>query len=258
MIETQEKICYRVEIMNTISNSLIKKNQARNITSRRRLAVVINKNPENDCMFRRTEAVTTAPGNKMYSKAASTNLRNNEGSKRIYIISDSIPKILKMKEFNRLSSSGKTYIRAFPGATARQLNHYVQPTLVDDKPDAILIHEGINDLLNNNGKKLIDVEIEELAQEIIDIGLRCKETKVKNILISGITYSTKLDVNTIRRLNDIVKVSCELNSFYYINNENVKKEHLWKDDIHLVNSGLVIIANNFIYGIQALQDLNIT
>ena len=214
-------------------------------------------------MFRRTEAVTTVPGNKMYSKAASTNLRNNEGSKRIYIISDSIPKNLKMKEFNRLSSSGKTYIRAFPGATARQLNHYVQPTLVDDKPDAILIHVGINDLLNNNGKKLIDVEIEELEQEIIDIGLRCKEAKVKNILISGITYSTKVDVNTIRRLNDIVKASCELNSFYYINNENVKKEHLWKDGIHLVNSGLVIIAKNFIYGInnflcQALQDLNIT
>ena len=31
----------------------------------------------------------------------------------------------------------------------------------------------------------------------------------------------------------------------YVDNRNIKRKHLWKDCLHLVESGKVILANNF-------------
>ena len=31
----------------------------------------------------------------------------------------------------------------------------------------------------------------------------------------------------------------------YVDNRNIKRKHLWKDCLHLVKSGKVILANNF-------------
>ena len=32
---------------------------------------------------------------------------------------------------------------------------------------------------------------------------------------------------------------------YYIDRTNITRKHLWKDGLHLVKSGKVIVANNF-------------
>ena len=32
---------------------------------------------------------------------------------------------------------------------------------------------------------------------------------------------------------------------YYIDRTNIRGKHLWKDGLHLVKSGKVIVANNF-------------
>ena len=45
--------------------------------------------------------------------------------------------------------SGKAFFRSFSGANSKQLNHYIIPTLVDDKPDVVLLHVGTNDILSN-------------------------------------------------------------------------------------------------------------
>ena len=57
---------------------------------------------------------------------------------------------------------------------------------------------GTNDLLKNKEVKRKD-EIEKIAKDIINIGLLVEEYRVRNIMISGITYSTKINVNTIRK-----------------------------------------------------------
>ena len=40
-------------------------------------------------------------------------------------------------------------------------------------------------------------------------------------MISGITYSTKINVNTIRKLNDQLKIYCESHGFIYISNDSI-------------------------------------
>ena len=117
-------------------------------------------------------------------------------------------------------------------------------------------------MLKKEGKPN-EIDIENTAKEIINIGHRCREYGVKNIFLSGITYSTKVNINLIRKLNGQIECYCKELNFEYINNENIRRQDLWKDGIHLLNCGIIIIANNFIdilnYFFQnKKQDLDIT
>ena len=52
--------------------------------------------------------------------------------KKIVLFSDSILKNLRMGEFNSFTKKGEASLKAFPGAKARQLNHYTIPLLEDN------------------------------------------------------------------------------------------------------------------------------
>ena len=69
------------------------------------------------------------------------------------IISDSMVKGLKMKQFNSHFHGGKVYLKAFPGAKAHQLNHHVKPSLEEYEYDAAVIHVEINYILRSKGEK---------------------------------------------------------------------------------------------------------
>ena len=66
--------------------------------------------------------------------------------KKIVLFSDSILKNLRMGEFNSFIKKGEVSLKTFPGAKARQLNHYTIPLLEDNTYDGAIIHVGINDL----------------------------------------------------------------------------------------------------------------
>ena len=69
------------------------------------------------------------------------------------IISDSMVKGLKMKQFNSHFHGGKVYLKAFPSAKAHQLNHHVKPSLEEYEYDAAVIHVEINYILRSKGEK---------------------------------------------------------------------------------------------------------
>ena len=69
-------------------------------------------------------------------------------SENIRIFSDSIAKGIKIKQFNHFVKTGDARIHSFPGATSRQLLHYVGVNL-DSTTDTVILHIGINDLLND-------------------------------------------------------------------------------------------------------------
>ena len=48
-----------------------------------------------------------------------------------------------------------------------RLKYYANPTLVDEQPNAVIVHIGSNDMTKFNYSK---VEVEDLAQRIIDVG----------------------------------------------------------------------------------------
>ncbi|XP_057292682.1 uncharacterized protein LOC130648647 [Hydractinia symbiolongicarpus] len=140
---------HHVDVNNHIRSSNIFKN---NVTHRRRPNPVINPFPERDQL--------------------ATNLehQNVHHSKKIRIMTDSIPKGIRVKEFNEQIKNGNVRFKIFPGASVENLNYYVQPTLEQEKPDIVVIHVGINNLLSSHLNAASDNKI---AEQILDIGKKC-------------------------------------------------------------------------------------
>ena len=134
----------------------------------KRPSAVINKYPERQTVRNTFE---------------STNQR-----KKIKVLCDSIPKKAQMK--------------SFPGTTIKQLHHYSLPTLQDEKPEVVIIHVGINDLLSNN----VNIAPEkQIADEIISIGNTCVKNGVEKVLISSLIFCQRVEWERIERINKLLK-----------------------------------------------------
>ena len=86
------------------------------------------------------------------------------------------------------------------------------------------------------------VNIQDLGQGIIDIGLKCKSYGTSKIAISSILTRSSAQFNqVIGKDNDLFKVLC-VNGFHYISNEMIDHRMLWKDGTHLTDDGTKIVA----------------
>ena len=65
---------------------------------------------------------------------------------KIVIFSDSIPRGIRLREFNCWLHKGYAQLKSFPGGTSKELLYYVEPTLKNKKFDDALLHAGVNDL----------------------------------------------------------------------------------------------------------------
>ena len=65
---------------------------------------------------------------------------------KICVVVDSHIKRIKQNDFNKELHHGKAFFRSFSGANVNQLRHYAIPSFNDDRPDAIIIHVGTNDI----------------------------------------------------------------------------------------------------------------
>ena len=74
-------------------------------------------------------------------------------------------KILGQKLFN-----AKAFYRFFPGATSRDIFHYIKPTLQNPQTDfdIAVLHKGINDILN------LGSTAETVSNSILHIADQCK------------------------------------------------------------------------------------
>ena len=93
----------------------------------------------------------TIPGNSNYASIS-------KNGRKTLVVGDSHVKRIRRIDFNKEHRNGKTYFRSFSGATSKQLDHYIIPSLNDDKPDAILNK----------------ASYEDIARNIIKIGSNCK------------------------------------------------------------------------------------
>ena len=138
----------------------------------------------------------------------------------------------------------RVYVKSFIGTNIDQLDYYVVPLLVDEKPNNVVIHIGSNDITKFNYN---NVNAEELAHRIINIGFKCRSYLVSNIAVSSILKRSSFNINqVIYQVNNILKRLCRINDFSYICNDLVNENYLWKDGLHLTNEGSSLLLNNFI------------
>ena len=66
----------------------------------------------------------------------------------------------------RMSSKRVIKVRKLPGATISDMYHYLIP-LLEKKPDHVILHVGTNDVVNYEGKKIVDklLQLKSFIQE---------------------------------------------------------------------------------------------
>ena len=133
--------------------------------------------------------------------------------------------------------------KCFSGANTKQLDYHIVPTLVDETLQTVVIHIGSNDITET---KIKQINLDDLAQKIIDISLKCRSYGVRNIVILSILVRSSIHLNQIiLKAKNILKVFRAINGFDFICNDEIGQEMVWKDGLHLTNGGTAILADNF-------------
>ena len=89
------------------------------------------------------------------------------------------------------------------------------------------------------------INVQDLAQGIIDIGLKCKSYGVSTITISSTFTRSSVQLNQVTgKVNNLLKSLCFTNGFHYILNEMINHRMLWKYGIHLTDDGTKTLAAN--------------
>ena len=168
---------------------------------------------------------------------------NRSHSKKILVIGDSILRYVDRLRFNNNLRCGRAFIKSFPGATVAQLSHYIIPHIQSNTPDSVIIHVGTNDIAPRNRIHQSSLEI---ANGIMNIASLCKDFGVKQIFVSGITCrSVKAEMDKVMEVNGHVMNMCSKEGFYFISHNNIELINLWRDGIHLGDSGIDILEHNF-------------
>ena len=201
-----------------------------------------NKRPEvaiteNYVNSQRDQYKRIVPGLRTYANAT-------EFSKKICVIGDSHVRRIRKNVFNNSLNDGRAYLNGFSGVNVKRLDHYITPVLEEDQPDIVIIHVGCNDITYNS---IENIDVNDLSNRLLDIGKKCKSYGVETVIFSSILAKKQIKLTkVIRQVNDILQDKCEQNGFLFVNNDNVTREYLWKDGLHLNNDGTRLFAGNLV------------
>ena len=168
--------------------------------------------------------MVTVPGNRPYSSTT-------KFGKKICVVGDSHIRRIKRNLFNNSLYGGKAHLNCFSGTNIKRLEHFITPNLVEDRPDVVIIHVGSNDITHNT---VDQIDVKDIANRILNIGKKCLSYGVKEVIISSIFIKNQFKLTRIiREVNDLLRDECRRNNFQFISNDNITREVLWRDDLHL-------------------------
>ena len=79
------------------------------------------------------------------------------------------------------------------------------------------------------------------------MSLKRKKFDVKNIFISGLVYTTRINVGLLEKTHVIFPVFCRKYRWFYVNNRNIRGKHLYRDGLHLMEECKIILARNLTF-----------
>ena len=103
---------------------------------------------------------------------------------------------------------------------------------------------GISDIFN------LGSTAETVSNSILHIANQCKNYGVKEVSILSVTCTSLLTSDLMNDMKNALRNNCQTFGYPFFDNDNIIKEKLWKNGLHLTNSDKSIITNNF------LQSLN--
>ena len=125
-----------------------------------------------------------------------------------------------MYNFNKALKNGKAKDLSFPGTTSKQLFQYLHVNLKMYTPETVLIHAGINDVLKDKSQS----NTENLVSNIKYMVDKCRKFGVKNILISGLVFTTRVSyrIKVLEKILEKLSTFCSGYGPTYIDNRNIR------------------------------------
>ena len=102
--------------------------------------------------------------------------------------------IIRKDKLKESTPVARVFVKSFGGANTKQLDYYVVPLLVDEKPDNVVTHIRSNDITKFNYN---NVNAEELAHRIINIGLKSRTYGMSNIAVFSILKRSSFNINQV-------------------------------------------------------------
>ena len=103
--------------------------------------------------------MVTVPGNRPYSSTT-------KFGKKICVVGDSHIRRIERNVFNNSLYEGKAHLNSFSEANIKRLDHFITPTLVENRPDIVIIHIGSNDITHNTVDRR---DVKDIVNRIINI-----------------------------------------------------------------------------------------
>ena len=70
------------------------------------------------------------------------------------------------------------------------------------------------------------------------------------MFLSGIVYIKRIALQILNDIHDRLISLCKRLEINYIDNRNIRETHLFKDGLHLLETGKQILANNFVFNLN--------
>ena len=181
---------------------------------------------------------TIVPGNRSYASTT-------KYGKKVVIIGDSHISRINKKLFNDSLLNCESKVKNFGGATIEELESFIKPYVSPKNlPDGVLIHVGSNDI---NFKNIEDKKSLTIAEEILKIGVECREKGVQDVVISSILPKNNIKLSKeIRQVNDHLEELCKDNGVHFLSNDNISRNFICGDGVHLEKKGTHVLAGNFV------------
>ena len=88
--------------------------------------------------------------------------------------------------------------------------------------------------------------MDNLISNIKKIAEKCLIFGVNNIFVSGLVYTTKVEITLLERVLLLILDFFRKNCFIYTDNRNTRSDSLYKDGLHLIDKGKALLAYNFV------------
>ena len=133
----------------------------------------------------------------------------------------------------------RVVVKAFPGATTSDMEHYLKPALAKD-PRRVILHVGTNDLKSN-----LRPNPNQIADSIVDLARMIESESEAEVIISEvITRSDKTPEDHIRTVNKLLSRYCNQNGWQLLRHNNISKDHLNDGGLHLNDQGVSVLVTN--------------
>ena len=88
------------------------------------------------------------------------------------------------------------------------------------------------------------------------IAIKLKKYGIKNLCLPGLVFTTRVYLPLLNQVNKCVLDICKAYNISFINNDNIIRNDIYSDGLHLLRSGKFLLSNNFIENINNFLEMH--